>query len=248
MAGRHALYRHGVSAVHLAPAHVKIVAVVGFVVAVVVTPREAVWAFGGHLAIIAIVLTAARLPPGFVARRLLVVTPFLLAAATLPFVAGPPGTALGMSVEGLWGAWNITAKAVLGALASISLAATTEPPEIVAGLERLRMPRIVTAIMGFMVRYVEIVASDISRMRRAMRARGYRPRWLGSVGAIGSSLGALFVRSFERGERVFLAMTARGYVGTMPVVAGETPASSAWMAAALLVTAAWSVGVLGMLT
>lgn len=248
MAGSHALYRHGVSAVHLAPAHVKIVAVLGFVVAVVVTPREAVWAFGAHLAIVAIVLTAARIPPGFVARRLLVVTPFLLAAATLPFVSGPPDTAWGMSVEGLWGAWNIAAKAVLGALASISLAATTEPPAIVAGLERLRMPRIVTAIMGFMVRYVEIVVSEISRMRRAMRARGYRPRWLGSVGAIGSSLGALFVRSFERGERVFLAMTARGYAGAMPAFADETPAASAWLAAALLVAVAWTVGMVGVLT
>lgn len=236
----HALYRHGSSPVHRAAPHLKVLATLGFVVAVVLTPKEQAWAFGLHLAVAVAALMAARIPAQFVAARLTVIVPFLLAAGTLPFLAAPPDNSWGLSVPGLWAAWNVAAKATLGTLASITLAATTEPSELIAGLERLRAPRIVTAILGFMIRYLDLVAAEMGRMRVAMRSRAYRPRWLGGASALGRGVGNLFLRSYERGERIHLAMMARGYSGSLPP-APPGAASVAPMATVAPAAAAWLV-------
>jgi cobalt/nickel transport system permease protein len=100
---------------------------------------------------------------------------------------------------------------------------------------------VVTAIMGFTVRYLDVVAGEVSRSLVAMRSRGYRPRWLGGAGPLARSLGGLFVRSFERGERVYLAMASRGYVGRMPSTGIRVAA--AWTPAVVVVAVAWGVAV-----
>jgi len=227
----HALYHHGNSVVHRLAPHLKIVAAFGFVIAVVITPREAWWAFGWYLMGIVVVAEVARLRPAFLLARLIVILPFVLAAATLPFLEGAPAWH-GLSIEGLWDLWNVAAKASLGAWASILLASTTEAPDIVRGLETLHVPRVLTGIMGFMIRYLDVVAGEMAAMRVAMRSRGYHPRWLGEVGALARGFGALFVRSFERGERVYRAMISRGYTGRMPVE--QAAATTAGMVASSL--------------
>jgi cobalt/nickel transport system permease protein len=241
----HALHVHGHSAVHRLPAEAKIVAAVLSVLAVAVTPREAFWAYAGHAVAIAVVVAIARLRPRFVLTRMLVIAPFLLAAVFLPFVAsGDRIEVVGVSlaVEGLWGTWSVTARASIGVATSIVLAATTEVPRLLRGLERLHVPRALTQIATFMVRYLEVVAGELGRQRRAMSARGYDPRWFGQVRPLATSAGALFVRSFERGERVHAAMLARGYDGTMPTPAGELPATARqWARAALLPAVSWSL-------
>jgi cobalt/nickel transport system permease protein len=67
-----------------------------------------------------------------------------------------------------------------------------------------------------MIRYADVVADDMRRMRIARVSRGHDPRWLWQARALASSAGALFIRSYERGERVHAAMLARGYDGTLP--------------------------------
>ena len=88
--------------------------------------------------------------------------------------------------------------------------------EFLHGLDRLHVPRAFTAIASFMVRYMDVVADDVRRMRVARLSRGYERRWIWQARAIGQTAGALFIRSYERGERVYLAMLSRGYSGTMP--------------------------------
>lgn len=241
----HALHVHGHSAVHRLPAEAKIVAAVLSVLAVAVTPREAFWAYAGHAAAIAAVVAIAGLRPRFVLTRMLVIAPFVVGAAFLPFVASGDRievAGLALAVEGLWGTWSVTARASIGVATSIVLAATTEVPRLLRGLERLHVPRALTQIATFMVRYLEVVAGELGRQRRAMSARGYDPRWFWQVRPLAISAGALFVRSFERGERVHAAMLARGYDGTMPTPAGELPATaSQWGRAAALPVVSWSL-------
>jgi cobalt/nickel transport system permease protein len=67
-----------------------------------------------------------------------------------------------------------------------------------------------------MVRYLDVIAGDAERMRIARVSRGDDPRWIWQAQATASTAGLLFVRSYERGERVHLAMAARGFTGTMP--------------------------------
>ena len=70
--------------------------------------------------------------------------------------------------------------------------------------------------MGFMIRYLDVVTAEMGRMLVAMRSRGCDPRYPKHWPVLARSLGALFIRSYERGERVHLAMLSRGYTGTLP--------------------------------
>ncbi|HET6834473.1 MAG TPA: cobalt ECF transporter T component CbiQ [Acidimicrobiales bacterium] len=241
--GLDGLYVAGETPVHRVAPEIKIAATVAYVFAVVATPRDALWALGGDAVLLAGVVALARLSPALVARRLRIEIPFLLFAAFMPFTgAGPRIDVLGVSLSepGLWAAWNIVAKGTLGVAASIVLAATTPVADLLRGLDRLRVPRVITAIAGFMVRYLGIVAGEGRRMHVARQSRGYDPRWLWQARGMAASAGTLFVRSYERGERVYLAMLARGYDGTMPALAGRRASASAWWPAALPL-AAWAL-------
>jgi len=214
----HRLHYHGHSAVHRAPAHLKILTLVGFMLIVVATPREWYPVFAGYLLLLLGVVAVSRVPFGYLAKRMVIEVPFLVFAALVPFVAtGPQVEVLGVSVSepGLLAAWGLAAKGTLGVLASLTLAATTEPSDVLAGLKRLRMPALIVQIMGFMIRYLDVVTADLGRMLVAMRSRGVNPRSPRHWPALARTLGALFVRSYERGERVHLAMLSRGYDGTM---------------------------------
>ncbi|MFV2173464.1 cobalt ECF transporter T component CbiQ [Actinomadura sp. LOL_016] len=245
----HRLYLPRDSPVHRLLPHCKLVAVLAFTLLVVATPRERMWAFGGYALLLAAVAVAARVPFATIARRVVIEVPFVAFAFLMPFVAsGERVTVLGLrlSEDGLWGAWNILAKGTLGVLASILLAATTEPRLLLLGLERLRLPRLIVQIAGFMLRYGDVVAAELGRMRVARASRGFEARDVRATGVLARSLGALFLRSYERGERVHLAMVSRGYDGRMPVLhdVGATPvqwsaAAALPLAASLLTLAAW---------
>lgn len=230
----HALYVHEHSPVHRAPPETKVLATFLFVVAVAITPRNAVWAFVGYALIELVVIRLSTVRARFILARLVAILPFVIFALFLPLVsAGDDYLFLGLAVsrEGLWAMWNILAKAALGGTASILLAATTETPDILKGLGRLRVPPVITAIASFMIRYLEVIADELSRMRTAMTARAHDPRWLWQAGPIASSAGTLFVRSYERGERVYDAMLSRGYSGAMPSAAHAPTPVSAWASA-----------------
>lgn len=209
------------SPVHRLPAQVKIVALLVFVLAVVSTPAERFLAFVLYAVLVVGVIRLAKLPGATVLRRLAVETPFIVFALLLPFVAtGPKVDVLGLSLSesGVLGAWNLLAKGTLGVLAAIVLSASTSPRELLAGLERLRLPATLVAILSFMVRYLSVVSGDLQRMRIARESRAYAGGRAGHFKAVAAGAGALFVRSYERGERVHLAMLARGYSGTMPAL------------------------------
>jgi cobalt/nickel transport system permease protein len=212
--------RHGPSVVHRAPAHLKLVALVGFMLVVVATPGEWFPVFGGYLLVLVAVAAVSGMPLGYL-KRMLVETPFVLFAVLVPFIAqGPRIEVVGLSVSepGLLAAWSLLAKGTLGVLASLTLAATTDPQHVLAGLRRLRLPDLIVQIMGFMLRYLDVVTAEMGRMITAMRSRGCDPRSPRHWPVLARSLGALFIRSYERGERVHLAMLSRGYDGTLPGV------------------------------
>lgn len=241
----HTLYRPGDSPVHRLPPHCKILAVLGFVLAVVATPREQMWAFAAYALLLAGAAACARVPYGHVAKRVLVEVPFVAFAFLLPFLAtGPRVELFGLvevSRDGLWGAWNILAKGTLGVVASILLATTTEPRSLLLGVEKLRVPPLLTQIATFMFRYADVVVEEMRRMRTARAARGFEARDLRDAKVLARSLGALFLRCFERGERVHLAMLSRGYDGRMPVLLRADASGGQWAASAVLPAAAAAV-------
>jgi cobalt/nickel transport system permease protein len=246
----HPLHLHRDSPVHRLPAEVKIIATLLFTIVVVLTPRAEFAAFAGYAALLAVVTAVARVPLPWLAKRATIELPFVLLAVALPFAGhGERVTWLGMSlsVDGLYGAWNIFAKGTLGVVASRLLAATTTMRDLILGLDRLRCPRVFTQIATFMLRYLDILADDARRMRVARLSRGYDPRFLWQVKAFAVSVGALFLRAFERGERVYLAMVSRGYTGRLPRPEGPAASASQWAASALLPAAAAGIAVTAVL-
>jgi cobalt/nickel transport system permease protein len=137
-------------------------------------------------------------------------------ALVLPFVAtGERVEILGVAVSGpgLLAAWGLLAKGTIGVLASLTLAATTEPRELLTGLQRLRVPAELVAILGFMIRYLDVVTDEMRRMRVARESRGFQASSVRQWPVLARSAAVLFLRSYERGERVHLAMMSRGYTG-----------------------------------
>jgi cobalt/nickel transport system permease protein len=233
----HALYVARRSVVHGLPAHCKTVAVLLFVLAVISTPRSAWWAYAAYAVLLLAVTLAARLSPLLVLRRMVVEVPFLGFAVLLPFVAGGEQVdvlGLGLSESGLRGAATILAKASLGVVASVLLASTTQIRDLLHGLERLRLPHQLVLIASFMIRYVDVLQDEMSRMRIARESRGFTARGLRAWPVLGRSLGALFLRSYERGERVHLAMRSRGFSGRMPVLDSTPTRARHWLAALAL--------------
>ncbi|MFD9833053.1 cobalt ECF transporter T component CbiQ [[Kitasatospora] papulosa] len=244
----HRLYRHGHTPVHALPPHCKLAAVLCFVVAVVSTPREAVWAFALYAALLAGVAAVARISPGFLLKRLVIEVPFVAFALLMPFVVPGEQTELlgvSVSVPGLWGAWNVLAKGSLGVAASVLLASTTELRSLLLGLQRLRLPPLLVQIASFMIRYGDVIGDELRRMSVARRSRGFEARGVRHWGVLAKTAGALFIRSYERGERVHLAMVSRGYTGTMPVIDEVTATRTQWAHAAALPVLALVVCLLG---
>ncbi|MCX4722070.1 MULTISPECIES: cobalt ECF transporter T component CbiQ [Streptomyces] len=244
----HKLYREGHSPVHALPPHCKLAATLAFVVVVVSTPREAVWAFGLYAVLIAAVAAVARIPAGFLLRRLLIEVPFVAFAVLMPFVAeGERVEVLGMSlsVSGLWGAWNVLAKGTLGVAASVLLASTTELRALLLGLQRLKLPPLLVQIASFMIRYGDVISDELRRMSIARRSRGFEARGIRHWGVLAKTAGALFIRSYERGERVYLAMVSRGYTGSMPVIDEVAATRAQWAYASTLPVTALAVCLMG---
>lgn len=166
----------------------------------------------------------------------------------MPFVAqGERVEVLGMSlsVSGLWGAWNVLAKGTLGVAASVLLASTTELRALLLGLQRLGLPPLLVQIASFMIRYGDVITDELRRMRIARESRGFEASGVRHWGVLAKTAGALFIRSYERGERVHLAMISRGYAGTMPVIDEVTASRAQWSYAFALPVAALVVCLLG---
>jgi cobalt/nickel transport system permease protein len=237
----HALHLDRASSIHGLASEVKIAAVVAFTIIVVITPREEFLAFAGYSALLVVVALVARVPVLWLAKRSTIELPFVLLAVALPIVGeGEHVDWLGMSlsIDGLYGAWNIVVKGTLGVVASLLLAATTTARDLILGLERLRVPSVFTQIATFMLRYIVVLAEEARRMRVARLSRGYDPRFLWQVKAFAVGVGSLFLRAFERGERVYLAMVSRGYDGRLPVIEGGGAGAGQWTVAAMLPIAA----------
>jgi cobalt/nickel transport system permease protein len=181
--------------------------------------------------IIWLVLVACSATAGLGPLRLsggaVVALPFTLAAFPLIFTIQEQiiaTVALGpldvtISAEGLRRFLTITAGSWLSVQVALLLAFTTPFHDLVDALRELRLPRILISIISFMYRYLAVLTDEGARMLRARDARsalgdgrgGGSLRWRATV--TGRMVGSLFLRAYERSERIYAAMQARGFEG-----------------------------------
>ena len=241
------LHVDGTSPLHRLPAHAKLVGLVAFVLLVVSVPPQERLALLVLLALATGVLLSSRVPVRHLLPRLAVELPFAVFALLLPFVALGPQVSLGpvtVSQTGLDAAVALLLKGTCGVVVAVAFAVTTRPRDLVRALQHLKVPDTLVTIAGFMVRYVDVVGDQLRRMRVARVSRGFSARSVRAWPPLAASTGALFIRSYERGERVHLAMVSRGWSGRMPVTAPLVATRGQW-ALALVPAAVAAVVTLG---
>ncbi|MFC2029851.1 cobalt ECF transporter T component CbiQ [Chloroflexota bacterium] len=221
-------YSYHDSPVHRLDPRVKLIATLAFVLAVTATPSYAWPAFALLLAVVLGLIWAARLPLIVALRRSLIAIPFsLMVALSLPFTtAGEPlfqlpvfSWTLTVTDQGLLRFWSVVLKAWISVLAVVLLTATTRFVELLQALKSLGMPKVMVSVISFMYRYIFVLTDEAMRLVMARDARSANPdgRGGGTLGwrarVLGGMIGTLFLRSYERSERIYAAMLSRGFAG-----------------------------------
>jgi cobalt/nickel transport system permease protein len=136
---------------------------------------------------------------------------------------------LSVTSEGLVILASVFLKASLSLAMLNLLVLTTAVPDLFQALVALRIPRLLVAILAAMYRYTEVLIAEFNTMKRAATARNLmtRSRWQRLV--IGHMIGALFIRTYDRGVRIHQAMLARGYTGIPAIPDSSKVTKTDWV-------------------
>ena len=221
-------YHETDSFLHRLDPRVKVVVTVAFILSNALLPDGAWIAFGFSWLFLLLANWLSNLGIGFTLKRSVIALPFALIAVTILF--SMPGKALSsfhflmwnftITDVGLLRFVSILIRSWLSVQMAILLVATARFPDIVHALEHLKVPAILTTIIAFLYRYLFVLADEVFRLMRARESRaaaapgkrsGGGVAW--RAGVAGHMAGQLFLRSYERSDRVYNAMLARGYSG-----------------------------------
>jgi cobalt/nickel transport system permease protein len=203
----------------------RILAALAIVLGVVLAPPGDGRRLAAHAFVILVLAAFAGPPLPAVVLRGAVVVPFAVFAGIAAIFHGhdPVVTwhVLGKTVQvfrtGLLDLGDLVARAWLSTVAFAAVVASGDESDVVRGLEGLHVPRLLVVTIGFTIRYLRTLAEESSRMRLAREQREFRsPSALRSLVALGRSIGTLFVRTYDRAERIHAAMVARGFSGRVP--------------------------------
>lgn len=173
--------------------------------------------FSSLFFILLAIVILSRLPFSPLFKRSLVIIPFVvLVAIFLPFFGSGETIEVfnvQLSVEGLEKFKDIVMKAFLSVFCAALLVETTEFQDLLKGFEKLKMPTIMVVLISFTYRYFSVILEEARRMKRARDARSTGGSFVWQMKTLGNILGQLFIRSYERSERVYQAMVLRGFTG-----------------------------------
>jgi cobalt/nickel transport system permease protein len=226
-------YHETESFLHRLDPRVKAVGTVVFILSNALLPDGAWIAFGFSWLFLLIANLLSKLGIGFTFKRSLVALPFALIALTVLFsIPGKPLSTfhfllwdVTITDAGLLRFVSILIRSWLSVQMAILLVAVVRFPDLIHALEHLRVPAILTTIIAFLYRYLFVLADEVFRLMRARQSRsaaapgkksGGSLAW--RAGVAGHMAGQLFLRSYERSDRVYNAMLARGYAGHMETI------------------------------
>ncbi len=223
-------FANGASIIHRIDPRFRVVAATGFAFVVALSHGFAALAAAAGVSVGLVLL--ARLHPGRLARRLLVVNGFIaLFWIMLPLTYGGdrvyPIGPINLSVEGTLLAAKLTVKSNAILLALIALLASQSFATLGQALHRLRAPEKLVFLLMLTYRYVFVIEQEYQKIHRAVKIRGFQPATsLHAYKTFAYVIGMLFVRASNRADRVYRAMQCRGFTGRFYSLA-EFPASFA---------------------
>jgi cobalt/nickel transport system permease protein len=224
-------YQQGYSLVHRLDPRVKVGLTFLFIFSNLLLPDGAWVGFGLSWGLVLLATAFSSLSLGYTLKRSLIALPFALAAASVLFSL--PGQAVAqihlgplhlvITDAGLLRFISILVRSWLSIQMAVLLVATTQFPDLLHALRHLQVPGVLISIISFMYRYLFVLSDEALRLLRARQARsaaavggskaGGSLSWRARVA--GSMVGQLFLRSYERSDRIYNAMLARGYSGSL---------------------------------
>ncbi len=221
-------YHFNQSQIHNLDPRVKVLFTVGFIISNAILPDGSWLAFALAWLVLLFINDQSDLGLGFTFKRSFVVLPFALVAVSAIFSPlGDPLAEWNLGLItliptdlGLIRFVSILVRSWLSVQMAILLVATTQFPDLIHAFEHLKLPRILTTVIAFLYRYLFILTDEGFRLLRARDARSAGLPGTKSGGSIqwrvrttGSMVGQLFLRSYERSDRIYQAMISRGYTG-----------------------------------
>ena len=245
-------YRHGHSLLHNLDARVKVLVTVAYILSNVLLPDGAWLAFGLAWLFLLCCNLLSALGLGFTFKRSFVALPFALVAVTAIFsIPGHPLAEwhIGMLTliptdAGLLRFASVLVRSWLSVQLAILLVAVTEFPDIIHALGHLHVPSIIVTIIAFLYRYLFVLTDEVMRLMRARQARSADAQNARSGGSVwwrahiaGNMAGQLFLRSYERSDRIYDAMLSRGYTGQLQTLHAQKIQSADWLMGAAAIAA-----------
>jgi cobalt/nickel transport system permease protein len=219
------------SFLHRRDPRVKIISFVSFILFIVLSNPRLYISFALYGCLITILILLSKIPLGHILKRSFSIIPFVLVVAVfIPFLKeGEPvleipvsGRHLVVTYEGLILLWNILIKAYLSALCIILMMSSMRFVQLLKALEEMKLPKIIVMIFSFMYRYIFVLQDELEKMKRAKESRSIGNKKWFQIRVFSNMLGVLFIKSYEKGESVYLAMCSRGFDGTIRTFEGSS--------------------------
>jgi cobalt/nickel transport system permease protein len=189
------------SPVHRIPPVIKLIGTLALIVVTVSVSLRHQWVFGAIAVVLLWSTSVSRIPWRFVLGRLLLLEPFALGIAVMAL----------FQHNGLAVFLTLFVKSTLCLYTMILVSNTTPFSEILAALRTMRIPSLLITVLALAYRYLFVLIDEGERLQRARRSRTFDRSRTKSWIALSSLIGQLFVRSSERAERIYAAMTSRGW-------------------------------------
>lgn len=106
---------------------------------------------------------------------------------------------------------QISLKSILSLIAIILLSATTRFSHLLKAMESFNLPKILILLLSFMYRYIFIFIDEVQHIQRSWRSRYFGAQYIRQIKTFAHIIGTLFIRTYERSERIYQNMLARGF-------------------------------------
>ena len=221
-------YHEKESFLHRLDPRVKALVTVIYIVSNALLPDGAWLAFGVAWVFLIAANLLSQLGIGYTFKRSIIALPFAFIAITVLFsIPGQPlftfqlfTSNLVITDAGLLRFVSILIRSWLSVQLASLLVAVTRFPDLIHALEHLKVPSILTTIIAFLYRYLFVLTDEVFRLIRARESRSAASTGNRAGGGVfwrakvaGNMAGQLFLRSYERSDRIYNAMLSRGYSG-----------------------------------
>jgi len=211
--------------------HTRVLCIFLLVFAIALTPIGKWWTWAIYIVPSLLILYGSKVNLGILLKRLAIEFAFVIVIllGTLFRHGGQLIWQWGwmqITTNGLTTLASVSIKAFLSLLLLNTLTLSTSIPLLLQALVTLKTPPLLVNILASMYRYIGVLNHEFNAMRRAAQARNFDPQnlyarhrqdrsWQRQI--LGNMLGVLFIRTYDRGDRIYQAMLARGYQG-LPIV------------------------------